>query len=258
MRKYFSKTLKPTMAAVTQIDSDKSDNAFSAQDVVWACFSFDMPKGASRLVSCALIVRGLHESPQTDRDLQLIFAKDKAFDGTAPGSLGTGNASANGVGYFNELLGHITVDITEFAIGLDYMSMATGGMGGEDAIKTGGRNLVLQGEPNSGTNVGYDKLYCGGIGGASNTFDFATGVILNDADDVAEGDTALVTDGVDADKVFAPGDVILKHDSDTVVGTIKSVSANLITLESGSGVAISNNDELMNARPVTVILGFEQ
>jgi hypothetical protein len=42
-----------------------------------------------------------------------------------------------------------------------------------------------------------------------------------------------------------------------VVGTVKSVDANLITLESGSGVAISDDDELVNARPVTVILGFE-
>ena len=57
--------------------------------------------------------------------------------------------------------------------------------------------------------------------------------------------------------MFAPGDVILKHDSDTVVGTIKSVTANLITLESGSGVAITDDDELINATPVTVILAFE-
>ena len=257
MSKYFSRTLRPVLPVATMIQSNKTDLAFSAGDVMWDWFAFDVPKGACRLTSAVILVRGENGAAQTDRDLQLFFGKGDA-DGTDPTSLGTGNATANGKGYYNNLLGHLVFDVTEFSIHLDFMSMATGGMGGEDAIKTGGRNLVLQGEPNSGTNVGYDKLYCGGIGGASKTFDFATGVILNDADDVAEGDTALVTDGVDADKVFAPGDVILKHDSDTVVGTIKSVSANLITLESGSGVAISNNDELMNARPVTVILGFEQ
>ena len=257
MRKYFSITLKPTMPVATQIQSNKTDLPFTAQDVMWDWFSFDMPKGASRLVSCALLVRGENASPQTDRDLQLIFAKDKAFDGTAPGSLGTGNSSANGTGYFNELLGHITVDITEFAIGLDYMSMATGGMGGEAGL-TPGKHLILQGEPDSGTNVGYDTIYMGGIGGAGNTWDFATGVLLNDGSNVAVGGTSLVTDGVNANRVFSPGDVILKHDSDTVVGTVETVTANLITLQSGSGVAISDDDELINATPITVVLGFEK
>ena len=75
--------------------------------------------------------------------------------------------------------------------------------------------------------------------------------------DVTNGDTALVTDGTDADKVFNPGDVILKHDSDTVVGTVKSVSANLITLESGSGVAITDDDELVHASPIKIRLGLQ-
>ena len=257
MSKYFSKTLRPVLPVATMIQSNKTDLPFAAQDVMWDWFAFDVPNGACRLTSAVILVRGENASPQTDRDMQLVFSKSDA-DGTAPTSLGTGNATADGKGYYNNLLAHLVFDITEFAIGLDYMSMATGGMGGEDALRTSRGGIILQGEPNSGINVGYDKLYCGGIAGASNAWDFATGVLLNDGTDVAEGDTALVTDGVDADKVFAPGDVILKHDSDTVVGTIKSVSANLITLESGSGVAISDDDELVNARPVTVILGFEQ
>jgi len=252
---YFTLTLKPTMPVATQIQSNKTDLPFTAQDLMWDWFAFDMPKGAHRLIGCTIIVRGENAAPQTDRDLQIMFAKSLA-DGTAPSSLGTGNASVDGTGYYNELLGYFTVDITEFAIGLDYMSIATGGMGGESGL-TPGRSLILQGEPTTGTNVGYDKIYMGGIAGASNTWDFATGVLLNDGTNVAAGDTALVTDGVDAHKVFAPGDVILKHDSDTVVGTVKSVTANLITLESGSGVAISDDDELINATPITVILGFE-
>ena len=252
---YFTLTLKPTMPVATQIQSNKTDLPFSAQDLMWDWFAFDMPKGARRLLGCTILVRGENAAPQTDRDLQIMFAKSLA-DGDAPSSLGTGNASVDGTGYYNELLGYFTVDITEFAIGLDYMSIATGGMGGEAGL-TPGRSLILQGVPESGTNVGYDKIYMGGIAGASNTWDFATGVILNDGSNVAIGDTALVTDGIDAHKVFAPGDVILKHDSDTVVGTVKSVTANLITLESGSGVAITDDDELINATPVTVILAFE-
>jgi len=255
MGKYFSTTLKPVLPVATMIQSNKTDLPFSASDLFWDWFAFDVPKGANRLIGATLLVRGEDGAPQTDRDIALVFGKSDA-DGTAPTSLGTGNATVNGKGYYNNLLAYATIDITEFLPGLDFMSMAV--MGGGEAGNGPARQIVLQGEPNSGTRVGFDKLYIGGIGGASNTWDFSTGVLLNDGDNVAEGDTALVTDGTDADKAFAPGDVILKHDSDTVVGTVKSVSANLITLTSGSGVAITDDDELVNASPITIILGFER
>jgi len=256
MGKYFSTTVKPIIPVAQMIASNKADNAFSAADVLFDWTAFDLPKGANRLISVTTIVKGLHGAPQTDRDIPLFFAKSEA-DGTAPGSLGTVNATANGTGYYHLLQGRHTVDIAEYAIHLDYMSFATSGGGGETANLTSG-GLILQGEPNSGTNVGYDKLYVGGMMGPSGDFNFSTGVLLNDGDNVAEGDTALVTDGVDANKVFSKGDVVLKHDSDTVVGTVKSVSANLITLESGSGVAITDDDEIMPQSPIILVLGFER
>ena len=252
---YLSVTIKPTLPVAKMIQSDKTDLPFAAGDLVADWTSFDIPKGTIKIESITLLIRGEDGGPQTTKDFELYFAKSDA-DATAPTSLGAVNASVVGVGYYNNLIGCQVIDTTNYVTKLDYMSVAT--LGVSAAGGGAGTNLVLQGEPNSGTNVGYDKLYIGLIGGASYTHDFATGVILNDGDDVAEGDTALVTDGVDANKVFAPGDIILKHDSDTVVGTIKSVGANLITLESGSGVAISDDDELMNSQPITVILGFKQ
>jgi hypothetical protein len=257
MSKYFSVTLRPTLPVATIIQSGKTDLAFSAQDVMWDWFAFDVPKGACRLVSAVILVRGEDASPQTDRDMQLFFAKSDA-DATAPTSLGTGNATVSGFGYYNNLLAHLVFDITEFAIGLDYMSMATGGMGGEDALRTSRSGIILQGEPNSGTNVGYDKLYCAGVGGGSNDFDFSTGVLANGA--VTSGaSTDITVKTVDARKCFAPGDIICVHDSDTAIGTVVSVpDATSILLESANGVAIADEDEIVNVRPVTVILGFEQ
>tara|TARA_R100000458_G_C8187089_1_gene182077 strand:- start:13 stop:783 length:771 start_codon:yes stop_codon:yes gene_type:complete len=256
MGKYFSTTVKPILPVATMIASNKADNAFAHSDVLFDWTAFDIPKGANKLTSVTSIVKGLHGAPQTDRDIILLFAKSEA-DGTAPESLGNVNGSVNGTDYYHLLQGYHTIDVTQFALYLDWLSVATAGGGGDDGTRLA-PNLILQGEPNSGTNVGYDKLYVGAIMGPSGDFNFSTGVLLNDGDNVAEGDTALVTDGVDANKAFSKGDVILKHDSDTVVGTVKSVTANLITLESGSGVAITDDDEIMPQSPITVILGFER
>ena len=253
---YLSVTLKPTLPVAEIIQSDKTDKPFAAGDVICDWFAFDVPNGTLKLESITLLIRGENGGPQTARDVEIYFAKSDS-NGTAPASLGDENGTVGGFGYYNNLLGCQVIDLSNYVGKLDYMSMAT--LGVSAAGGGAGTNLVLQGEPNSGTNVGYDTLYIGLIGGASYAHDFATGVILNDAENIAVGGTALVTDGVDANKVFAPGDVILKHDSDTVVGTVKSVSANLITLESpGSGVIIANDDELVNSQPVTVILGFKQ
>ena len=251
---YFTKTLRPTLPVATMINSNASDLAFRAQDLMWDWFAFDLPQPACRLVSATMLVRGEDGLPQTDRDMQLFFAKSDA-DGTAPTSMGTGNASVDGYGYYNNLLAHITVDIAEFAIGLDYMSMATGGMGGEDAVKTGGRNLVLQGEPNSGTNVGYDKLYVAGFCGGA--IDFSTGVLSTGAIS-ADTQTTIAVDTVDARKAFQKGDKVYIHDLDTLCGTVASVASGVITLEANNVVAIANNDEIINGSPMRLSLGFSR
>ena len=253
---YFTKTLRPTLPVATIIQSNKTDLPFAAQDVMWDWFAFDLPQPACRLINATILVRGENAVQQTNRDMQLFFAKSDE-NGTAPSSLGTGNATASGYGYYNHLLAHMTFDISEFAIGLDYMSMATGGMGGADGLKTSRGGIVLQGEAVTSAGEGYTRLYCGGIGGASNDWDFATGVLANGAVD-ASASTDITVDGVDARKVFAPGDIICVHDSDTAIGTVASIpDATSILIESANGVAIADDDEIVNVRPVTVVLHLE-
>ena len=254
MSKYFTVTVKPTMPVATQIQSDKTDLPFAQNDLFWDWHAFDIPKGAAKLIHATLLVRGENASPQTARHFQVYFAKSHS-GGTAPSSMGTGNASVDGTGYYNELLGGIHFQSDSFLTNLDYMSMCVTGFGGNtDQIP----NMVLEGEPESGTNVGYDKLYIAGVGGASNTWDFATGVLANGA--VTSGaSTDITVDGVDARKVFAKGDVIHVHDSDTAIGTVSSIpDATSILIESANGVAIADDDEIVNASPITVILSFEQ
>ena len=255
--KYFSKTIRPIIPVASLIDSNKTDKPFSASDILFDWFALDIPKGPARLSSISAMIRGEDEGLQTARDFLIYFAKSDA-DGTAPASLGTENDSASGLGYYNNLLGFQLVDISEIETRLDRVSLATMGTAGGDAT---GRhvNLVLQGEPDSGTNVGYDKIYVAAMGGASNTWDFSTGVIANGAVTAGAASTFDVTSGgSDANIVFAPGDLICVHDSDTAIGTVKSVTANNIVLESATGVNIANNDEIINVRPITVILGFEK
>ena len=250
---YISRLIKPTPAVATMIQSNKTDLAYAAGDVIYDWTPFTVPVGTVKLESISLLVTGEDGSPQTSpRDIVVYFAKGNA-DGTAPSSLGTGNTSANGTGFYNNILGHTVLDIANYENRLGLQRVVTAGAAIE-APTMNHTNLVLEAEQ---VTSGVNTLYIALIAGASYDHDFSTGVLLNDGDDVAVGDTALVTDGTDANKVFNPGDVILKHDSDVVVGTVKSVSANLITLESGSGVAISNNDELMHQTPIKIRLGFQ-
>ena len=64
---YFTKTLRPTLPVATMINSNASDLAFSAQDLMWDWFAFDLPQPACRLVSATMLVRGedgLHTSEE--------------------------------------------------------------------------------------------------------------------------------------------------------------------------------------------------
>ena len=249
---YISRLIKPTPAVATMIQSNKTDLPFAAGDIVCDWTSFQVPVGTVKLESLTLLGTGQDATPQTARDMVVYFAKGNA-DGTAPSSLGTGNTSVSGKGFYNNILGHTVLDLLNYDGRLDFASILTAGTTNTDSSMNH-TNLVLEA---ASTTNGDQTLYVALVGGASYDGDFSTGVLLNEGDDVAAGDTALVTDGTDADKVFNPGDVILKHDSDTVVGTVKSVSANLITLESGSGVAIADDDELVHQSPIKIRLGLQ-
>ena len=252
---FFSTTIKPTIPIAQQIQSNTSHKAFAAADLFFDWTAFDIPKGAARLVGVSILVRGVDGAANTARDFQLVFAKGDA-NGDAPSSLGTENSTVDGVGWFNHALGRLYINDTNYSQSIDTMLVGTIGFG--SSTDHGPVSMVLQGEPDSGTNVGYDKLYVAGIGGSSNTWAFQTNVAADGA--VSDGAaTDITVKTTDARNVFAVGDVIHVHDSETAIGTIKSIDdATSIILESANGVAIADDDEIMNANPITVILSFEQ
>ena len=276
MGKFFNVTVKPTIKA-----SDQHNGAFTALDLLWDWFAFDMPKGGACLRGVTALVRGVDGAAQTGRDLVLVFAQP-SIDGTAPTSLGAEHATVSGVGYYNNLIGAINIDAAGDVPGIDVMNiMATGGGATTDQIPF----INIEGRPNLEKD-GYNTIYIGGIAGASNTWSFSTEVDIGPSAGVdisGSNGTFGVIDGTDPTLCFAPGDVLHAQD-DIIVGEVASLDADNITfkfsgeatesgtsysvpttlanwrIQNGAGAAgdLLENDELYNINPITLILHFEK
>ena len=260
INKYFAVEVKPTITASHQ---NGNTATYSDNDVLFDWTSFQVPKGASKLTSVTLVMRGKDGGKQEEIDLDLLFAK--TVNGTAPVTLGDPNSTASGLPVLaNHVIGMIHIDSagdygTE---ALDNFSIASTGSGASTSLIP---NMVLQGESDSGDNVGFDTLYVAGLCGAAN-LSFGTTVLVRGAI-TANNTTTIPTDkGSDddpnAELIFAPGDVIHTA-TDDVVGTISSISAfdtnhQDIILTANNVDAIADNEELFNINPIRIILSFEK
>ena len=275
VNKYFTVEVVPTFDAT-------SIAAFGADDVLFDWVGVQVPKGASRLVSVAVVMRGTDGGTQTARELDLYFAK--SIKGVAPVSLGTVNATAAVKPYItNNIIGMANIDNAgDFGgSGFDYLQVAQTGSG---AATSHIPAVVLEGESESGTNVGYDTLYVGCI--AQGAIDFGTAVLTDDAVDVSGSNGTIDTlDGTACNLSFAVGDIIHATD-DIILGEVASLDANSITfrfdggtsantvgagytvpadiaawrIQNGAGAAgdLANNDELFNIHPMRILLSFEK
>jgi hypothetical protein len=250
MGKYFNVEVKPTIVASSQT------TAFAAGDILFDWTSFQVPKGANKLLATTVLVRGKDGADVAAKDTEFFFAKTK--NGVAPSTLGDGNGPVNaatqngGQGWFQNLIGFQTFDVSSNNIGssddLVYMNMI------QMPNRGGGQEIVFTGEPDSGDNVGFDTLYIAGI--AQGAYDFASTV---QCDGVQPAETTTLTvKTTDARNVFVPGDVI--HDeNDRLMGTIETIDSDTqITLTSTLANATVNNKDLYNLNPVTIILSFER
>jgi len=276
MGKYFTLEVKPKITASQQA---ANSGVYADGDVVFDWQAIDIPKGANRLVGATAVIRQKHGTAGNEQPFMLLYAK--TLNGTAPGSLGTSNATADGTGFYNNVIGKSSFLAKDYIgdkidNGVVIASLQQGGADSEQPSQ------VLQCEPDSGTNVGYDKLYVGMI--AEGAFDFSTAVALDDAVDISGNNGTLTTlDGTACNLVFAPGDVLHAQD-DIIVGEVASLDANNITfkfngqatasgtdysvpttlanwrIQNGADAAgdLANNDELFNLSPVTILLSFEQ
>ena len=266
--KFFTIEIKPDIVngdISDVIAANAADAPFGQGDVLFDWTSFTIPKGGAKLVSICAYVMGEDGGEQGDQDLGLIFAKQ--VNASAPASLGAGNAiMTTGFDMAAHFVGAAKLEgstegvgtIDGPAFGQVYTSQMAHAQGGSGAI------CVLEGEQTKrGVSGGYDTMYIAGFCGGA--IDFSTGILLDmagDADIDASTDelTSITVDGVDPRKCFQVGDTAYVHDVDTQIpGTVASMTSTTITFsETNSTIDIANNDEIINATPIRLILGFER
>tara|TARA_R110002050_G_scaffold5625_2_gene24654 strand:- start:1007 stop:1774 length:768 start_codon:yes stop_codon:yes gene_type:complete len=255
MGKYFTVEVKPTIPNVAA----GQHAAFADDDLVFDWYAFDVPKGTNKLIHATMEIRPKGDAGSTvnEFDIDVLFAK--TVNGNAPTSLGTVNSALTaGVNLSNHMVGFIPqvhwsayeahLDSTAFTMLTDPSTARFADMG-----------MLFSGEPNSGTNVGYDRFYMAGVSGAA--LDFSSILAINNG--TLDGDTFTV-DGLDPRLVLAVGDVIAATTvADLAVskslGTVKSMpDANTIVLETTTENAILDGDFIYNTAPIKIELQFER
>jgi hypothetical protein len=260
MGKYFTVEVKPTIPASEQAGNSSE---YAAGDILFDWTSFEIPKGAAKLLGATVVFRGKNGAPNTVGDVDMFFAK--TIDGVAPATMGASNATAGCAPVVsNHIIGMIRIDDGGGygENGWDRFSVASTGGSSEPSLPG---VSIIQGEPNSGSNVGYDTIYIGAITGAAH--DFGTTVLARGGT-TADGSVAVVetdkgaNDDPDAELIFAPGDV-LHSATDDVLGTVSSIgsfgsSKQDITFTSAIAATIADNEEIFNINPIRIILSFEK
>tara|TARA_R100000231_G_scaffold64343_1_gene52044 strand:+ start:43 stop:792 length:750 start_codon:yes stop_codon:yes gene_type:complete len=249
MGKYFTVEVKPT---IPTIETTGMHSGFSANDIVFDWFPFDIPRGTSLLQSVLLEIAPEHDSGASVNEIKLDLIFAKTVNGQAPTSLGTANSALTAdVNSRNEIIGYISNAVFAFETHLDStaIALARSGMSG---------NILFEGEPDSGVNVGFDKIYVAAI--SSGSLDLRSTMQINNG--TLDGDTFTV-DGVDPRKCLKPGDIIAATTTaDTSVskslGTVKSLTDTTITLESTTENAVLDDDFIYNTRPIRLVFGFEK
>jgi len=259
MGKYFTVTVKPTIdAAAIQAGN------FSDSEIIFDWFGFDVPRGASRLIGVTLIKTGKNGVDQTSNDVELFFAK--SINGAAPTTLGDDGAAVDTFGWFPHLIGKTFIDGTNGANDGDLIMgnvIVAGTPGGGTQGSTNENNkpinnaLVLEGEPHTGVNVGFDKIYVAGLAKTGVTA-FGPSTMTIDAGAV---DTSPVLPVADLSPILSgvgPGDILRDQDG-LLLGTVKSVDSSAqITMEDNLANASAEDKLVVNTTPMTFIFSFEK
>ena len=258
MGKYYTVEVLPTIPATIQHAGDAADT-----HVLFDWTAFDVPKGSSKLLGITALIRGKDGRDSTMADIEFVFAKTQ--NGVVPITLGDEYATVDTPGWFNNVIGRQYMKynnngtLSDFSDGdLEYMNVGT------TATLSPSTNaeLVLTGESDSGTNVGYDKLYIAAIAKGAFSFTsnvFTTGTVEGDDGSISE----IVVDNdsggsPNAHSVFAIGDVVANEGGITL-GTLSKVEAAKLTFESGmTGGDLADSQEIYNLNPIRLILSFER
>jgi len=248
MNKFFTVNVNPVMTYANR------NNTFQTGDLVSDWFAFDLPNGGNKLISAYLI--GEPGALPQIFSTEVVFAKDLVVGNKiiAPFSLGTVTNSANGGTYQSHLLGFLqSFESSQTTTNLDfgYMQRLT-----TETKDTNQNEIVLQGHPDTGTSKGLSRIYVGILSSSSTSdLDLRSGTLTNGGG--TAGDATLTVDGTVANKALAVGDTIAAADG-AAIGKITSIASNGLSLEVESvAEALTNNDELVNLNPLTLIIHCE-
>ena len=261
MGKYFNVDVIPDCIAGDVSDNNGTDDV-GAGEIIFDWTAVDVPKGSCLLKSIVGFVNsedGAYGAGSVT-DYELLLAK--SVSGVAPPSIGTINAVQTSCGELrHHVVGGIRLEgaankgtLSKTTFGIVYTSPA----GGSAADTNIGPQMVIDLEPESGTNVGYDKLYVAGFQVSARNY--GTGVLADGAVDASSAQSTTITvKTVDATKLFSPGDQVYVMNLDTPIpGTLTKVEATTLTFsEANTTVDIADGDELLNANPIRLKFGFE-
>tara|TARA_R110000823_G_scaffold61567_1_gene146587 strand:+ start:294 stop:1070 length:777 start_codon:yes stop_codon:yes gene_type:complete len=258
MGKYFNVTVKPPIDVAALAGGNITD-----AEVLFDWHGFDIPKGAARLIGITALYTGKNGVRYAPTDYELFWAKSNA-DGTNPITLGDDGAAVDTFGWFNNIIGKTYVDASEQNNDADLITgsiqspNANGGksnQAGETNRDSSQSALVLQGAPDSGTNVGFDKIYVAAI--AKGTHNWGASTVVSDGTQ-STSSPIITVKTVSAIITCGPGDV-LRDENGLLFGTVKTVdSATKITLEANSASATTDENLVYNTTPITLILSFEK
>ena len=255
MGKYFNVEVRP----VIDVAALAAGNILTTE-VLFDWAGFDVPKGACKLLGGTILYRGKNGADYTVTDFEVLYAKGNS-DATAPTTLGDDGAAVDTPGWMHLIQGRSYIDATVHSSDGDLIYgnvvhlNASGGASGAATNHFVSDGIVLQGVPNSGTNVGYDKLYVAGIAKAIHNWGPSTMTVNGTMETTSP--TLTVAD-LDATIALCPGD-ILRDEDGLLFGTVKTVdSATAITLEDNLANASANDKKVYNTTPITLVLSFEK
>jgi len=256
MGKYFNVTVKPTISVAALA----AGNILNTE-ILFDWHGFDIPKGAAKLIGITALYTGKNGADYTPVDFELFWAKGNP-DKTGPITMGDDGAVIDTFGWYNNIIGKTYVDAS---LGLNdgdlitgnvlTINSVTGGTAGSNPIAQS-NSTVFQGEPDSGANVGYDKIYVAAISKA--THNWGPSTMTLDGNHGALKTLITVAD-LDALISVGAGD-ILRDEDGILLGTVKNVvNATTINLEKpGLSAEIANDQLIYNTTPITLILSFEK
>jgi len=260
MGKYFTIEVKPTMDVAAVADTGGTDDT----EILFDWKGFDVPKGASKLIGVTARYTGINGTDYSPKDFELFWAK--SINKAAPPTLGPDGALVVSHGWFPNIIGRTFMDSSngsndgDLIMGNIISAAAPGGgaLGQSNANNLPMNNgLVLQGEPDSGVNVGYDRLYVAAISKEDNhtwgasTMECGSGLATT-SPTLAVTDLSPILSGI------GPGDV-LRDEDDNLLGTVKSVdTATSMTMEANLGNASAAGKLVYNTCPITLVLSFEK